>query len=212
MLHSDWSVDDRQPPTDEDRLEMFSDLAHQYDVATKSLRLMEGNESVPPSDLNHGRLVRAGLIRKFFLGSDTQVHLNKVADSVQVVAECQSAFTDEYRDGCARAKVAYDEWAIKGMSLRNIGGPASRGGEDGFYSPRAIFSRVAYGNVLHADYGKWRQTRTHAAHSYMRSLAITLESMESMLISMIEPVDRLLGEGRGRSQDGAMSVWNMAKK
>lgn len=178
-------------------MELFSDLAHQYDVATCSLRETDIHASRHSEELTHGRFVRAALLRKFFIGSDNHVHLDKVAESVETVARAAGIFDDALRAGCDNIRASFLNLPNTGQHITNTGGPTQ-----GTYTPGDVFKLVAYGNVLHADYGKWRQTRTHASRMYMASLASTAHRMEHVLLSLIDPVDELLGEHRGRARSG----------
>lgn len=198
MLSEEWTPADRNPPSDEDRLELFSDLAHQYEVATRPLREADADPRWHSEELTHGRFVRAALLRKFFIGHDRCVHLDKVAESVETVARAAGVFNDEYEAGCAHIRAGMEFLPTTGSHITNTGGPTQ-----GTYTPGQVFELVAYGNVLHADYGKWRHTRTHASHMYMASLAGTVHRMEVLLLSLLDPVDRLLGEGRGVVRGGS---------
>lgn len=197
MLSPEWSPRDSKPPTDEDRLELFSDLAHQYDVATRSLREADTDASQNSEELTHGRLVRAAFLRKFFIGSDNHVHLDKVVESIEAVARAAGKFDDAFQAGCDNIRGSFPNLLTTGQHITNTGGPTQ-----GTYKPGDVFKLVAYGNVLHADYGKWRQTRTHAGRMYMASLAGTVHRMEHVLLSLIDPVDQLLGDHRGRAKSG----------
>ena len=197
MLSPEWSPNDSKPPTDEDRLELFSDLAHQYDVATRSLREADHDASRHSEDLTHGRFVRAALLRKFFIDSDSHVHLDKVVESIEAVARAAGTFDDALQAECDTIRASFLNLPTTGQHITNTGGPTQ-----GTYTPGDVFKLVAYGNVLHADYGKWRQTRTHASRMYMASLAGTVHNMEHVLLSLIDPVDQLLGDHRGRARSG----------
>ena len=197
MLSEEWTPIDRNPPSDEDRLELFSDLAHQYETATRTLRQADANSAWHSEELTHGRLVRAALLRKFFIGRDDHVHLDKVVESIEVVARASGIFDDECQAGCANIRAGFEFLPTTGQHITNMGGPTQ-----GTYTPGEVFELVAYGNVLHADYGKWRHTRTHAGRMYMASLAGTVHHMEGLLLSLLGPVDKLLGKGRGKVRGG----------
>lgn len=199
MLTREWSPKQNEPPTEQDRLELFSDLGHQYEIATRALRKAATDSGRQDSNLPHGWMLRAALLRKFFMGRDNQVHLDKVAEAIGSVAQELGVFDEKYQTCCADVRDGFVSLPTTGTHIRNIGGPAS-----GCYTTEKIFEQVTYGNVLHADYGKWRQTRANSA--YMKALKGLVHSRESLLLDLIQPVDRLLGEGRGKVRGGAPGI------
>ena len=55
-----------------------------------------------------------------------------------------------------------------------------------------MFRLVAYGHVLHADYGKWRRSLAGGGARFMVPLGRTLADMERVLLPSVDPVARLL--------------------
>lgn len=184
MLSNEWNPRTQKPPTDSDRLVLFSDLVNQYEVATRSLRDKDTDASSFSEDLAHGRMVRAGLLRKFFLGKDKEVHLNQVISSLRNSPHTAPFLGNTDIKSCNRLLNQFEE-------LPDLAGSVSVPiyEAEPTWSSWEIFHFVAYGNVLHADYGKWRTTRTYGTWFFMASLAKTVHHLEELLFSLAKIVD-----------------------
>lgn len=177
MLATEWNPNNQEPPTDIDRLALFADLARQYEVATHSLRSTDRNPSLSGEELIHSRMVRAALLRKFFLGRHDQVHLDKVAASLKAAIRTASSLDDSPIEKCDTLQADF-------AHLPTSGGTISNGATQEEYTAWQVFNLVSYGNILHGDYGKWRLTRSYGSHAFMVSLSHTVHRLERLLFTL----------------------------
>lgn len=181
------------PPTDEDRLELYSSLARRYERSTRALRAEDSNPGIVNAALVDGRLVRAALLRKFYLGADDQVHLDRVAAALgrHALSTGKEAVVE------ATCRLVHEDFQ-----------PKQGDGDDTAPSllimADEVFRLVVYGNVLHADYGKWRKSSTsYLGPAFSVSLSKTVHRLERLLLDLLAAVDEVLGEGRGRIRSKA---------
>lgn len=185
MLSNEFDPKVNEAPTPEDRLELFSDVAHSYEKLTRELRRSDQVPDVVNAELVEGRLLRAALLRKFYVSGE-QVQLERIVDAVEMVVEPNDR-SDHLISACDAIR---NRFQIERTSEEE---------HEGFqrYSAKEAFRTITYGLVLHADYGKWRQLRGELGSAMSLSLSLTVARMEALILGILAPVDAVIGVNRG---------------
>lgn len=181
-------------PTPEKRIQMFLNLAHQYEVGTEWARSQETNTYIEQMEngeqerkiltdsLYAGRLWRLGLLRKFIVSGET-VYVPKVLEDLNVFIREQGGVVDKQRRIDVANQIKEFKAAIGDMGVYAIAGRCG--------SYRDVMTDLVYGAVLHADTDKYERLYDHNNFSFGWSkIVIWLERSEKALFKAMSYLDQ----------------------
>ena len=165
-----------KPPTAVDALAMFLDLSDQYFRHTEGLRsidtISEGYEH--NTELDASRLLRMALLRKFVSEGENLclrkvlAHYVTVARSDRKVPGAEIRVVDDLRAEYKRAKRPIFAMRYEGM--------------ENWVEASQIFDLMLNGNVLHADYDKWRTSHELGQTQLMVQVMHMVNDFEKLLV------------------------------
>jgi len=164
-----------KPPTAVAALEMFLDLSDQYLRYTEGLRsidtISEGYEH--NTELDASRLLRMALLRKFVSEGENLclrrilAHYVTVARSERQVPKAEIRVVDDLRAEYKRAKRPIFAMRYEGME---------------WVEASQIFDLMLNGNVLHADYEKWKTSHKLNQTQLMVQVTHMVNNFEKLLV------------------------------
>lgn len=186
--------EEAQPIEKEKRVQIFSNLAHQYKVATKLAREQETNTYTEEingydqeriyltDDLFAGRLWRLGLLRKFVTNSEN-VYVPRVLEDLQGFFKSKDGRVAKKDRQEIRSLIDEFNEAIGDRGLIEFPGQSKQ-------SYRDVMMDMIYGVVLHADAARYERLYQDA-ESPIRwtSVIIWLERVERSLFRVMEYID-----------------------
>ena len=156
-------------------LEMFHDLSDQYLRYTEGLRSIDtiSNGYEHNTELDASRLLRMALLRKFASEGENLclrkvlAHYVTVARSTRKVPGAEIRVVDDLRAEYKRAKRPIFAMRYDGMD---------------WVEASQIFDLILNGNVLHADYEKWKTSRELHRTQLMVQVAHMVNDFEKLLM------------------------------
>jgi len=162
-----------KPPTPLARLELFCDLAEEYDAMAaahpvEDMSIHLGGPS-RPVDEQHNLLIRAVGLRKFALDENDQVFLTKVFHSANA---CLARYDRGSRRGVG---ALLHRFASIGTALR-----VNEGAEGPTTITAVVLDRL-YGSVLHGDYERHQRARARADLTHDVAMTMFVSDAESLV-------------------------------
>ena len=173
------SKEEREPPTDSDRLRMFISLATDHESLAEALPITDTvtmAEPVTTADrIDHmRRQLRAASTRKFIFDLRDHVHLEKVFASAEACVSGTTPPMNDYiqmlRERLVRVRTQSDvEYVLDGHDS---------------VDDQNIIEDLVYGRLLHGDYAKWWRTEQRKRTGWeVSSLMFWLSDAESLIAS-----------------------------
>lgn len=173
-----------KPPNSRAYCEMFLDLAEQY---FRSARLVTGLETLKNEYEERRRReascqLRLALLRKFIVHREN-LCITRVLYHYEQLAEQQRGMTKQEKRVVGDLRQEYGQ-SVRQHRLAMIRLDAER------YDAPLLFDLILNGNVLHADYSKWKQS-----HQFIRP--VILVEVEDMVRKLEQVLTRVYALVRG---------------